>query len=93
LLSCLNVVAWIYGYETEGGGEYGKMDVLLETARKTGDLLVAVRFGKDDKNFCIEELKWWPKLDELNKLHAARRLVMEAQRKEVKEKELINIPS
>jgi len=69
------------------------MDVLLETARKTGHLLVAVRFSKDDKNFCIEELKWWPKLDELDKLDAARRLVMEAQRKEVKEKELINIPS
>ena len=68
------------------------MEVLLEKAHKTGDLLVAVRFDKGQKNFCVEELKWWPKLEELDVLIAARVRVMETQGKEVKERELSNLP-
>ena len=68
------------------------MEILLEKAHKTGDLLIAVRFSERQKNFCVEELKWWPKLEELDVLMAARMRVMEAQGKELKEKELSKLP-
>jgi hypothetical protein len=57
----------------------GNVKVVVEKAKKSGDLLVAVEFSGEDKNFCVEDLKWWPKLDELNVLEKARKLVMEKQ--------------
>ena len=61
------------------------MEVLLERAEKTGDVLVAVRFNKKEKNFIEEELKWYPRLVELDMLVDARRMIMEAQGKKVEE--------
>lgn len=61
------------------------MEVLLERAKKTGDVLVAVRFEKEQRNFLIEELKWYPRLDELDMLVDARRMIMEGQGKKVEE--------
>lgn len=61
------------------------MEVLLERAQKTGDVLVAVRFEKEQKNFLVEELKWYPRLDELDMLVDARRMIMEGQGKKVRE--------
>ena len=55
------------------------MKVVVEKARKTGDLLVAVEFSGEDKNFCVEDLKWWPKLEELDVLVGMRKKVMETQ--------------
>ena len=58
------------------------MEVLLERAQKSGDVLVAVRFDKSQRNFSVEELKWWPRLEELDMLVDARRMIMEAQGEE-----------
>ena len=58
------------------------MELLLERAQKSGDVLVAVRFDKSQRNFSVEELKWWPRLEELDMLVDARRMIMEAQGKE-----------
>ena len=40
------------------------MELLLERAQKSGDVLVAVRFDKSQRNFSVEELKWWPRLEQ-----------------------------
>ena len=52
------------------------MEVLLEKAKKSGDLLVLVRFSKDT-NFDPEKLEWYPRLDELELIDGAKKKIIE----------------
>jgi hypothetical protein len=53
------------------------MEVLLKKA-KSGDLLVIIRFGKDS-NFDVEKMEWCPRLDEMDLIWKARKMIMEKQ--------------
>lgn len=69
------------------------MEVLLERAQKSGDILVAIRFDREQKNFNADELKWWPRLDEIDMILDARKKIMETQsRKKTVEIEPEDIP-
>ena len=68
------------------------MEVLIERGYKKGDLIVVVRFDKEQKNFNAESLKWVPTYKELDLIMDTKRELMDKQGKEVKEKELVDAP-
>ena len=55
------------------------MEVVLKRAR-SGDVLVVVRFG-EDSNFDKEKMEWCPRLDELDLVIDAKKMIIDAQGK------------